>query len=1009
MICGKMEMEVKQRTQRNRRRERAQRMHAQKRENKTKNGIDSAEDDSPTREKPQRPPPPSRRKKNNKEPQFEEDVIDGFAILSFRSYEELENTIRLCGKTAAVTLGWDDVIKSEPHINHTPTKQPHVINNHDKVPTTHDPGTSDDSGRERLTTTNTTTTTNNTALRDRESSHDRLSDASSRCSSGRGYICDSEGDDDKVSDAGSVLFAPTTRKHELPGHHTPVSSPGPLPTPTVTVVPESVLSKPQQHPQPPSTVSLTQFSVTNGPLVGHSGHSNHPRLPSPTLPVVTSSVASQPPRPSIGVNSSYSSTQFVQSPVPNSVYISSHSHPATTSFMPPQHTPNSAYVSHPPPQSHCTTVLSDSSPIVVAAPSSYVPTAVPALSNYPPLYAPYNNTPYLSPIPSSRMNRSPLPAISTKCLDRSGIVTTTATAIITTTTTTSHRDIVSTPLVGRSHSPRGHSPTRERDSYSSNVSTLSRGSVTPVSLPAPPSNISPYNAPAPASVVQPPSTSSSLQYNKAPVWVGGTNANQIPPANSVVRHQLPHSHPHAFPTPIFAPPVASASSTAAPVPPPAPPPTNPIPFSAESLFQSNQADLLRRELDTRFLASQDRSLVPPPYLRTEMHHHQHQHTHVHQHAAPMLPPPPPTLFTPPIFKDIPKLGGVDSPFYRQNLGLSSYPGFSPGLLHPGLGSTPFAPPNHLPTFTPKKTGKWNAMHVRIAWEIYHHQQKQAAEVKVGVSLGTSNKGDLLRPPTHLFPGPPRTHDLSSFTAPHRTPHASFDNPSAHQTGPPFTNLGNSMFGRYPQTAPFPSLATFPHGTIHDPWSRLQSRTANFPAGIGPPWSLKPDPGLNEADRERERERERDKERERSRERERCRREEKQRRILAAQQQVNKVRDRSPIRENATVVSKEEEVVLLGRPPPHYLSRHPTSRALPAHFAPNPWDHPYRYEHLRFNPIMAAAFRDEEDQRAKLFGTYPPPPPHMRGKAPSPHRPVVPSHQHPIPHDLHKKEESSQSR
>lgn len=54
------------------------------------------------------------------------------------------------------------------------------------------------------------------------------------------------------------------------------------------------------------------------------------------------------------------------------------------------------------------------------------------------------------------------------------------------------------------------------------------------------------------------------------------------------------------------------------------------------------------------------------------------------------------------FKEIPKLGGVDSPFYRQNLGLTSYPGFSPGLLHPSLGgSTPFAPPNHLPTFTPK--------------------------------------------------------------------------------------------------------------------------------------------------------------------------------------------------------------------------------------------------------------------------------------------------------------------
>lgn len=32
-------------------------------------------------------------------------------------------------------------------------------------------------------------------------------------------------------------------------------------------------------------------------------------------------------------------------------------------------------------------------------------------------------------------------------------------------------------------------------------------------------------------------------------------------------------------------------------------------------------------------------------------------------------------------------------------------------------------------------------------------------------------------------------------------------------------LGSSMFGRYPQAAPFPSLAAFPHGTIHDPWSR----------------------------------------------------------------------------------------------------------------------------------------------------------------------------------------------
>lgn len=46
-----------------------------------------------------------------------------------------------------------------------------------------------------------------------------------------------------------------------------------------------------------------------------------------------------------------------------------------------------------------------------------------------------------------------------------GPMVTTASTIVTTSTTTSHRDIVPTPVVGRSHSPRGHSPSRERDSY----------------------------------------------------------------------------------------------------------------------------------------------------------------------------------------------------------------------------------------------------------------------------------------------------------------------------------------------------------------------------------------------------------------------------------------------------------------------------------------------------------------------------------------------------------------
>jgi hypothetical protein len=60
-------------------------MQAQ-RESKAKDG-DSAEDESPAREKPQRPP---NRRKKSKEPPFEEDIIDGFAILAFRTYEDLE-------------------------------------------------------------------------------------------------------------------------------------------------------------------------------------------------------------------------------------------------------------------------------------------------------------------------------------------------------------------------------------------------------------------------------------------------------------------------------------------------------------------------------------------------------------------------------------------------------------------------------------------------------------------------------------------------------------------------------------------------------------------------------------------------------------------------------------------------------------------------------------------------------------------------------------------------------
>jgi autism susceptibility gene 2 protein len=90
-----MEIDVKHTKQRNKRRERAQRMQAERDKDADGVGVgviadgDSADEDS---KKPIRPP--QRRKKANifKEPSpiLEEDVVDGFAILSFKTYEDLE-------------------------------------------------------------------------------------------------------------------------------------------------------------------------------------------------------------------------------------------------------------------------------------------------------------------------------------------------------------------------------------------------------------------------------------------------------------------------------------------------------------------------------------------------------------------------------------------------------------------------------------------------------------------------------------------------------------------------------------------------------------------------------------------------------------------------------------------------------------------------------------------------------------------------------------------------------
>ncbi|XP_076333378.1 uncharacterized protein LOC143237729 isoform X3 [Tachypleus tridentatus] len=291
-------------------------------------------------------------------------------------------------------------------------------------------------------------------------------------------------------------------------------------------------------------------------------------------------------------------------------------------------------------------------------------------------------------------------------------------------------------------------------------------------------------------------------------------------------------------------------------------------FNADSFFSSPSQDFLRRELDTRFLASHDRSIniPPPPYMRSEFHHHQHLHNHMHQHS-PFLPPPLVPQPAAPLLNKYDKFPKIDASFYERNsLGLSSpYPGFAPLL---GSGNTSFAPPSNVTTFQPKKSGRWCAMHVRIAWEIYNHQQH-----------GSSGKlpPDLLRPPTHLLPSLARPHEFSPFASSllptsvsshsrslYEGSHAnSFLTPVPHLGVSPFGRPGYPAFGSgpsssYPELGPLGlggrELATssVPGLAGQDPWTRIHRNSHTFgPVSAGSnhiPWG-----GLKaEAERDRER-------------------------------------------------------------------------------------------------------------------------------------------------------------
>ncbi|XP_030752083.1 autism susceptibility gene 2 protein-like isoform X3 [Sitophilus oryzae] len=987
-----MEIEVKQR---NRRRKRARRMQQELKEtNANKANPDESETEDVIPKKP--PRPPNRRKKQKdllKEPLCEEDIVDGFSILQFRSYEDLELVIKISAKDGIKRLTDVERPKLEPkaHI----TNHILVHNNHNGLTLTQDPATSDDSGRASERLTGSSVVSIAPRERDADSSRDRLSDASSRCSSGKGYICDSEGEDDKCSDASSVIFpsAPSARKHEFPGAlppglphqglpHAQGGSPVPAPTPPNLPAPSPAPAQQPPH-HPPQAIQSAAVApalgdataVQSGPTgaavaVGAAGK---PELGAKVPP----SGGGQDPGPPTTLTASIAPAAAAVAPQPPPPPLSSMP-PAAAPIAPPAAAPSAL---HPAasldPAGHAVG-RTDSPAVATSANAAVAPSPGQYHHSFQPLYAPYAHTttpsypssvPYLTTTtttPTTLPQQPPPPVIAQPqpAAQPHNVAHNAAPPTSVAPAPVHHPEppkrALSPPKV--SMSPRGDA-VRERESYS--VTSLSRSSV-PTStsvqshptLPQPPTTVSSsLTAPsvaAPLSLAKPWAAPATVAPTTAPLT---TRLSPAPPRPAPPMHT--NTYPSSGAPPLFAPPSLAPPrvSTASPLTSSATTTTNPNPFSAESLFQTkkhpfpDQTDMLRRELDNRFLASQDRALgVPPsPYLRTEMHQHQHHHTHVHQHTTSLLPPPSASaLFSSQLplspmdrlargaqssFKDISKLGGVESPFYRQGLGVPGYPGYNPGLMgHPGLttGPTPFVPPNHLPTFQPKKTGKWNAMHVRVAWEIYHHQQKsgdaKGALTAVASKPGVHPASDLLRAPSHLFspgiharppelaPYPPSAlsgHRPVGFDQPPHHAGALFGPPPGHLGKSPFAGSSMSPFTRY-ATGPLGASAASPFGVSpfatsrdaahlglgplhHDPW-RMQRTIAGFPSavnalpptlpGLPPPapWTIKPDPVLEQREREAREERERERQRREREERERREREEKQRRLEQQQQQ-----------------------------------------------------------------------------------------------------------------------------
>uniref|UniRef100_A0A8B9WPF6 Fibrosin like 1 n=1 Tax=Bos mutus grunniens TaxID=30521 RepID=A0A8B9WPF6_BOSMU len=216
---------------------------------------------------------------------------------------------------------------------------------------------------------------------------------------------------------------------------------------------------------------------------------------------------------------------------------------------------------------------------------------------------------------------------------------------------------------------------------------------------------------------------------------------------------------------------------------------------------------------------------------------------------------------------------LDSPYFRHSNFFPPFPPAVPGLPallpHPGpFGSLQGA-------FQPKqvsdpyrtairKPGKWCAVHVQIAWQIYHHQQKIKMQLEPhkldvgtkldlfsrppapGVFAGFHYPQDLARP---LFSSSGATHPTANPFGPSAHPGSFL--PTGHLTDPfsrsstfgGLGSLGSNAFGGLGSHALTPGSGSIfapkegptLHGlpSPHEAWNRLHRAPPSFPTP--PPW------------------------------------------------------------------------------------------------------------------------------------------------------------------------------